>query len=85
MSAESDVSFEQIVQRMESIAKQLEGGQVKLEVALALFEEGVRLSKVGTARLDEAERRLEVLLEGDKVGELKPRGEAPQRGDDVPF
>ena len=56
-------TFEQIVSRLEGIAHRLEGDDVKLEDALALFEEGVRLSKTGTTRLDAAERRLEILLD----------------------
>jgi exodeoxyribonuclease VII small subunit len=55
-------SFEQIVTRLEAIAARLEGGDVQLEQALTLFEEGMTLSKTGGQRLDDAERRLEVLL-----------------------
>ena len=69
-------SFEEIVQRLETIAKQLESGEPKLEEALALFEEGVRLSKLGTHQLDNAERRLEILLEGDKPGPLALNGDS---------
>ena len=36
------------------------------------FEEGVRLSKTGTRRLDEAERKLEILLERDRVEPFDP-------------
>ena len=39
----------------------------KLEEALALFEEGVRLAKVGTQRLDDAERKLEILRDDNRV------------------
>ncbi len=66
----SDGSFENIIERLEVIAKRLESGEPKLEEALALFEEGVRLSKAGNKQLDEAERRLEVLLEGDQTAPL---------------
>lgn len=55
-------TFEQIVTRLEAIAAKLEGGDVQLEQALTLFEEGMRLSKSGSGRLDDAEKRLEVLL-----------------------
>ena len=65
-------SFEDIVKRLEEIARLLESGQPKLEEALRLFEEGVRLSKLGGKQLDQAEKRLEVLLEGDKVGTFTP-------------
>lgn len=67
-------TFEEIVARLESIAGRLEGNDVKLEEALALFEEGVRLSKHGTHRLDDAERRMEVLLERDRVEPFESEG-----------
>jgi len=67
-----ELGFEQIVARLEAIAKQLENGQPKLEEALQLFEEGVRLSQLGNRQLDEAEHRLEVLVEGDKVAPFTP-------------
>lgn len=57
--------LETILTRLEAIAEQLEAGETNLETSLALFEEGVRLSKLGTRRLDDAERKLEILLEGD--------------------
>lgn len=64
MAAPQDntLTFEQIVTRLETIAARLEGGEVQLEQALALFEEGMALSKSGSGRLDDAEKRLEVLL-----------------------
>ncbi len=68
--------FETIVERLEAIAKKLEGGDAKLEESLALYEEGVKLAKVGAARLDEAERKLEVLRDGDRVDNFEPDGGA---------
>lgn len=70
MSEPAELSFEDILERLEEIARQLESGQPQLEDALRLFEEGVRLSKQGGKQLDLAERRLEVLLEGDKTSTL---------------
>jgi exodeoxyribonuclease VII small subunit len=72
MTDTPELSFEEIVKRLEEIAKQLESGQPKLEESLRLFEEGVRLSRAGGKQLDDAERRLEVLLEGDKVAAFAP-------------
>ena len=45
-------SFEDIVKRLEVIAKQLENGNTKLEDAVKLFEEGVQLANTGKAELD---------------------------------
>lgn len=54
--------FEEILTRLSTVVEQLEGGELPLERSLALFEEGVRLSRQGSARLDQAERRIEKLL-----------------------
>jgi exodeoxyribonuclease VII small subunit len=43
-----------------------------LEEALTLFEEGVGLSKQAQRRLDDAERKLEILLEDDRVAPFRP-------------
>ena len=73
MSAESpEPTFEQITARLEEIALLLEGGEIELERALALFEEGVCLTNLGTKRLDEAERRVEVLLENGETRDFAP-------------
>ncbi len=70
--ANSELSYEQISERLETIANELEKGETKLEQALALFEEGVRLSKLGTERLDKAEGRIERLLEDGSAASLDP-------------
>lgn len=58
----SEASFEEILTRLSTVVEQLEDGELPLERSLALFEEGVRLSRQGSARLDQAERRVEKLL-----------------------
>jgi exodeoxyribonuclease VII small subunit len=56
-------SFEQALERLETIVDQLEGGELSLEESLARYEEGVRLSQRLTQTLDEAEKRIESLVE----------------------
>jgi exodeoxyribonuclease VII small subunit len=56
------LSFEQIVEQLSSVVAQLENGELPLEQALGRFEQGVALSRMGSKRLDEAERRIELLL-----------------------
>ena len=58
-------AFEDILARLGTVVERLESGEMALEESLALFEEGVRLSRLGSARLDEAERRVERLLHDD--------------------
>ena len=70
-------SFEEVIGRLEAIAGRLESGEPALEEALQLFEEGVGLAKVGTSRLDEAERRIELLLENGTTQPMQLAGEGP--------
>ncbi|HTU61032.1 MAG TPA: exodeoxyribonuclease VII small subunit [Polyangiales bacterium] len=58
-------AFEEILTRLNTVVEKLESGDMTLEDSLALFEEGVRLSRLGSVRLDEAERRIERLLSDD--------------------
>ncbi|MCS6898555.1 MAG: exodeoxyribonuclease VII small subunit [Myxococcales bacterium] len=69
MSEGNQLSFEEAIQRLSKIVDQLEGGELPLEVSLALFEEGVRLTRQSQAKLDAAERRIEELLEVTNGGE----------------
>jgi exodeoxyribonuclease VII small subunit len=59
------LSFEQILERLQLVVEQLEDGEIPLEQALLKFEQGVALSRAGQQRLDDAERRIEVLLGND--------------------
>ena len=61
--------FEAAIAELETIVKKLEEGDLALEQSLALYERGVQLSRFCHARLEEAERRIEILNER---GELKP-------------
>jgi exodeoxyribonuclease VII small subunit len=64
---------------LERIVKQLEDGDLPLEASLTLYERGVTLSRYCHGRLEEAERRIEILNER---GQLRPAGaelDAPER------
>ncbi len=56
-------TFEGSLKRLEEIVAQLEGNTLGLEQSLQIFEEGVKLVRFCTGRLDEAERRIEILAE----------------------
>jgi exodeoxyribonuclease VII small subunit len=66
----AEPSFEQILARLEAVVERLEGGDLPLQESLAIFEEGIRLSRLGAQRLDDAERRVEELLGDD--GRTRP-------------
>jgi len=61
--------FEAAIAELESIVKKLEEGDLPLETSLQLYERGVQLSRFCHSRLEEAERRIEILNER---GELRP-------------
>ncbi len=69
MSDTTTRDFESALAELESIVKTLEEGDLTLEKSLALFERGVELSRFCHARLDDAERRIEVL---NDRGEVRP-------------
>jgi exodeoxyribonuclease VII small subunit len=54
--------FESALKSLEDIVLQLEGGDLTLDRALELFEDGVKLSRYCTAKLEEAERKVELLV-----------------------
>jgi len=54
--------FESSLSALEKIVRELERGDLPLEKSLELFEQGVKLTRDCQKRLDEAERRIEVLL-----------------------
>jgi len=54
--------FETALKRLEEIVKKLETGDQPLDNALELFEEGIKLSRLCHSKLEQAERRVEILL-----------------------
>lgn len=76
----SNVPFETLLERLSDVVVRLESGDLPLETAMRVFEEGVVLARHGARRLDDAERRVEQLLsEGDR-SVIRPMGTeiAPQ-------
>jgi len=65
----AEKKFETSMARLEEIVQKLEQGDLPLEQSLKLFEEGIRLSRICNARLEEAERKVEILLK-DKSGNM---------------
>jgi exodeoxyribonuclease VII small subunit len=68
MSDTSIKDFEGAIAELETIVKKLEEGELPLEQSLALYERGVQLSRFCHGKLEEVERRIEILNER---GELK--------------
>jgi exodeoxyribonuclease VII small subunit len=65
---QNPASFESALKELEGIVKQLESGEAKLEESLSLFERGIRLSRYCSQKLEEAEKKIELLVK-DSRGE----------------
>jgi exodeoxyribonuclease VII small subunit len=70
--------FEVALEDLEQVVEQLESGELSLEDSLAAFEKGVGLVKYCNQKLNEAEKRVELLVK-DKEGklQLKPFEDLP--------
>ncbi len=68
--AKKKEKFEEALQKLEAIVAKMEEGDLPLEEALKAFEEGVRLAKFCTSKLDEAERKVEKLIR-DQSGKVQ--------------
>ncbi|MFC3800109.1 exodeoxyribonuclease VII small subunit [Cohnella sp. GCM10012308] len=87
MSNESEtaLSFEQAMERLEGIVSKLESGDVPLEAAIELYQEGMVLSRLCGQKLEQVERRIEMLMEDGDGLQRKPftpqQGEASGKGE----
>ena len=64
-----EVKFEKAIQRLEKIVDDLEKGELDIDKSLEIFEEGIKMSRVCSKKLNEAEAKIEKLTR-DKKGEL---------------
>lgn len=69
---QEELMFEAALARLEEIVTQLETGEVALEEAMTLYEEGVRLSALCQTKLTAAEQKMDEILELD--GTLREKG-----------
>lgn len=63
-SQQPELNFEEAMARLEQIVRALEGGNVPLDESLTLYEEGVKLVKLCSNRLENAEKRIKILVDG---------------------
>lgn len=59
-------TFEQSMKQLERIVQELEEGDLPLEKAIKKFEEGIKLSKLCSEKLDETEKKISVLLKNSE-------------------
>jgi exodeoxyribonuclease VII small subunit len=73
----AEEKFEKALSRLEGIVSKLEGGDLDLEESLKLFEEGIHLCRFCSQKLDEAEKKVEILLK-DREGVLQSHPFEPE-------
>jgi exodeoxyribonuclease VII small subunit len=66
----AEEKFEAAMKRLEEIVSKMEAGELPLEESMRLFEEGIKLARTLNKTLEEAERKVEILL-GDETGAAK--------------
>ena len=76
-----DIGFEGAVERLEAIVAEMEGGTLRLEDMMTRFEEGQKLIKLCSGKLNEVERKVEILVKkGETVSEAPFGGESEGEG-----
>ena len=85
MSSKTKIKdFESAISELETIVNTLEEGDLSLDKSLELFERGVQLSRFCHQRLEEAERRIEVLNEQGELSDATDSLSTPNADADEP-
>ena len=71
------LKFEEALKKLEAIVEGLEQGKISLDDSLKKYEEGIKLAKFCSEKLEEAERKIEILTK-DNSGQLKRQPFKPQ-------
>jgi exodeoxyribonuclease VII small subunit len=73
-------TFESAMKRLESIVRELESGDLGLDEALKKFQDGVKLSKFCSNKLDETEKKVLILLK-DEEGSVHAEPFSPEKNE----
>ena len=65
---ESPMGFEAALKRLETIVEEMEAGETDLDTMIASFEEGQKLVKLCTAKLNEVEKKIEKIVKDGSGG-----------------
>ncbi|HYQ81129.1 MAG TPA: exodeoxyribonuclease VII small subunit [Anaeromyxobacteraceae bacterium] len=78
-SVEAAEPYDALVARLEKVVGELESGTLSLEQSIERFAEGIRIAREASRKLDEAERRVELLVKNeageDQAVPFDPEGE----------
>ncbi|MDE5831031.1 MAG: exodeoxyribonuclease VII small subunit [Clostridia bacterium] len=72
----AEIKFEEAIKKLEEIAKDLERGDLSLDDSVSKFEEGMKLSKTCTKILNDAEKRINILIDND--GKIEEENFTPE-------
>lgn len=67
-----NMTFEEVLQALETIVNELESGKLPLDEALKHFERGITIARHGQKTLSDAEQKIEILLTPDETSALSP-------------
>ncbi|CAH1194699.1 Exodeoxyribonuclease 7 small subunit [Paenibacillus auburnensis] len=84
MTKEAELDFEGAMGRLEEIVRELEHGDVPLEKAIDLFQQGMKLSQLCGSKLEQVERKIEMITEMDGELRKKPFGARLEGDSDEP-
>ncbi len=76
MSKKEEVNFEELIQKLEEITNKLEKEQLSLDESVKLFEEGMHISKQCNSKLEDAEKRITMLINDNN--EIKEENFIPE-------
>ncbi|MEK5060116.1 exodeoxyribonuclease VII small subunit [Paenibacillus sp. FSL H7-0326] len=74
MANEQELNFEAAMAELEEVVNQLERGDVPLEQAIELFQRGMKLSQMCNQKLEQVERKIEMIVEEDGEFRKEPFG-----------
>jgi exodeoxyribonuclease VII small subunit len=77
---EDAISFETAMERLESIVGRLENGDVPLEQAIELFQQGMQLSHLCSKKLEQVEKKIEMLVDDNGSFSKKPFAASTDEG-----
>jgi len=61
-----ELNFEDAIKKLEEVAKELEKGELGLDESVSKFEEGMNLSKLCTKMLNQAEKKINILINDEE-------------------
>jgi exodeoxyribonuclease VII small subunit len=78
--SDKELSFEDALEKLETIVSEIEGGEIPLEKSIERYAQGIELVKRCRKILDAAEEKIQTLTENEQ-GQMVPEGELPEADD----